>query len=124
MSVYYCAACDYLRCAIVDNGQPLPRNEGGCHKFDGRDADWREVVDPGFADALRAIVPPAGGTDHHPPSCPRCGAPGIRIGETPLPDGNGSYDQFRCSCCEHGYMTRARDHRWSNLAKSVTGETP
>lgn len=58
------------------------------------------------------------------PSCPRCGAPGAHIGETPLPDGNGSYDQFQCSSCEHGHMVRARDHRWKNLAESITGGAP
>jgi hypothetical protein len=57
MSVFYCAKCTYLRCAIVDNGK-IPRNEGGCHKFNGRDAYWREVTDPAFAAALRARVEP------------------------------------------------------------------
>ena len=42
--------------------------------------------------------------NHHSPSCPRCGAPSAHIGETPLPDGNGSCDQ--------------------NLAESITGGAP
>ena len=56
------------------------------------------------------------------PPCPRCGGAGIHIGETPLPDGNGAYTQYRCSVCENGYMTRPQeDHRWENLAAGLTG---
>lgn len=57
-----------------------------------------------------------------PPPCPRCGGAGEHIGETPLPDGNGAYTQYRCSVCENGYMTRPQeDHRWENLAAGLTG---
>jgi len=54
--------------------------------------------------------------------CPRCEAEGIHIGNTPLPDGNGEYEQYQCLNCGHGFMIRARDHRWRNLAESITGD--
>lgn len=57
MRVYYCAKCEHLRCAVIDTIHE-PRNDGGCHMFDGRDADWREVTDPVFAAALRVRVMP------------------------------------------------------------------
>ena len=41
-------------------------------------------------------------------ACPRCGANGVHIGETPLPDGNGAYDQYRCLNCDHGFMLSAK----------------
>lgn len=56
------------------------------------------------------------------PPCPRCGGAGEHIGETPLPDGNGAYTQYCCTCCRHGYMTPPReDYRWKNLAEGITG---
>jgi len=57
------------------------------------------------------------------PPCPRCGGAGTHIGETPLPDGNGSYLQHRCLDCGHGYMLPRSppDHRWENLARGITG---
>ena len=41
-------------------------------------------------------------------ACPRCGANGVHLGETPLPDGNGAYDQYRCLNCDHGFMLSAK----------------
>lgn len=38
--------------------------------------------------------------------CPRCGAEGIKTGETPLPDGNGAYEQYCCLLCGHGFLVR------------------
>jgi len=38
--------------------------------------------------------------------CPRCGAEGIKTGVTPLPDGNGEYEQYCCLLCGHGFMIR------------------
>ncbi len=35
---------------------------------------------------------------------PQCGASGVHIGETPLPDGNGAYDQYQCLRCGHRFM--------------------
>lgn len=35
--------------------------------------------------------------------CPRCGAEGVKIGETPLPDGNGAYELYQCLFCGHGF---------------------
>ena len=54
MTVYICAKCKHLRCAVIDTPEShVPRNPGGCHMFDGRDAAWSKVTDPVFADALR-----------------------------------------------------------------------
>jgi hypothetical protein len=106
MTVYLCAKCEYLRCAVVDTGH-VPRNDGGCHKFDGRDAAWHEVTDPAFAAALRFPVSPGGAGMNRAP-CPRCGSVGVHLGETPLPDGNGAYEQYRCRLCGHGFMLRAK----------------
>jgi transcriptional regulator NrdR family protein len=39
--------------------------------------------------------------------CPRCGAEGIKTGETPLPDGNGCRERYQCLDCGHWFTVSA-----------------
>lgn len=55
--------------------------------------------------------------------CTRCGADGVHIGETPLPDGNGAYDQYRCLKCGHGFMLPERPGA-APLPKTPRRDTP
>lgn len=41
--------------------------------------------------------------------CPRCGADGIKIGITSLPDSDEVYEQYCCLKCGHGFMLREED---------------
>lgn len=40
--------------------------------------------------------------------CSRCGADGIKIGITSLPDSDEAYEQYFCLKCGHGFMLRKR----------------
>lgn len=41
--------------------------------------------------------------------CPRCGADGIKIGRTLLPEGDEAYEQYCCLKCGHGFMLKERE---------------
>jgi transposase-like protein len=40
-------------------------------------------------------------------ACPRCGKDAITMGLSPLPDGNGSHERYRCLNCGHWFTVSA-----------------
>lgn len=91
--------------AIVNNAMRSGRY-GSVSEF------FRECIEEngerrGFAPDENSLSPRAGGAGMKTASCPRCGAAGVHLGETPLPDGNGAYEQYQCLNCGHGFLLRS-----------------